>query len=281
MMRHQHFTLRQSLSVIAAVGWSDFVLKYRGSVLGYFWSLIGPIAKFLVILYAIGPYLQTTIPDYPFYLFLGIIVWEHFVVTTNACMTMLEEKAAIIQQLVFPHLLLIFMVGWTNVIIFLTHLLIFLVFQFFMGFPWYWSQWYVLLLLLQMSLIALGVGMILSAYCLRYRDIYHLWGIATQILFWLTPVTYAYNLHQPIGQAFLSRLGDPGISSLRDAFDAIVHFQPLSLLMHDAHRVLLYPDTMGVPSVTHAAGFTAACALLFAVGVWVFSRRSSHFIEEY
>ncbi len=280
-MSGQRFTFRHSLAVIAAVGWSDFVLKYRGSVLGYFWSLIGPVAKFLVILYAIGPYLQHSIPEYPFYLFLGIIVWEHFVVTTNACMSMLEEKAAIIQQMVFPRLLLVFMVGWTNLIIFLTHLLIFFLFQFFTGFSWSWAQWYIPLLLLQMTLLSLGVGMILCAYCLRYRDIHHLWGIATQILFWLTPITYAYNVHQPIGQAFLSRLGDPGISSVRDAFDAVVHFQPMSILMHDAHRVFLYPATQGMPSIVHAAGFTAVCLLIFGFGVWIYLRRSPHFIEEY
>lgn len=278
---HRPFTLRHSLRVILAVGWSDFLLKYRGSVLGYFWSLIGPVAKFLVILYALGPYVQRSIPHYAFYLFLGIIVWEHFVVTTTSCMSMLEEKASIIQKLVFPRLLLILMVGWTNLLVFLTHLLIFLSFVWFFGLGWSWVQWYVLLLLVQMSLIALGVGMMLSAYCLRYRDIHHLWAIATQIFFWLTPITYAYNAERPVGQAFIELFRDPGISSLHDFFDVIVQFQPVSLLMNDMHRVLLYPVERGIPSFTHAVAFTVVCSIIFALGAGLFLKRAPYFIEEY
>lgn len=280
-MPSPQFTLRHSLRVIVAVGWSDFLLKYRGSVLGYFWSLISPVAKFLVILYALGPYVQRSIPHYAFYLFLGIIVWEYFVVTTTSCMSMLEEKASIIQKLVFPRLLLILMVGWTNLLVFLTHLFIFLSFVWFFDLGWSWVQWYVLLLLLQMSLIALGVGMILSAYCLRYRDIHHLWAIATQIFFWLTPITYAYNADRPVGEAFVLLLQNPGISSLHDFFDVIVQFQPMSLLMNDMHRVLLYPVERGIPSWTHAVGFTAVCVLIFATGAWLYKKRSPYFIEEY
>jgi len=280
-VQHNRFTLAQSLRVIVAVGWSDFVLKYRGSVLGYFWSLIGPVAKFLVILYALGPYVQRSIPFYSFYLFLGIIVWEHFVVTTTSCMSMLEEKASIIQKLVFPRLLLILMVGWTNLLVFLTHLFIFLCFTWVFGFAWSWPQWYILLLLLQMSLIALGVGMILCAYCLRYRDIHHLWAIATQIFFWLTPITYAYSAERPIGESIVALLRDPGIRSLHDFFDVIVQFQPISLLMNDMHRVLLYSTERGIPSFVHALAFTGVCILIFAFGAWLYKRRAPYFIEEY
>jgi ABC-type polysaccharide/polyol phosphate export permease len=280
-MSATHFPLRKSLRVIVAVGWSDFVLKYRGSVLGYFWSLIGPVAKFVVILYAIGPFVQSTITHYPFYLFLGIIVWEYFVVTTNACMSMLEEKAGIIQKLVFPRILLIFMVGWTNMLVFLTHLLIFLFFLWFFGFNWGWNQLYIFLLLFQMTLIALGVGMMLCAYCLRYRDIHHIWGIVTQIFFWLTPITYAYKGDQPVGKAFIDFLQAPSIHGLTQFFDVIVRFQPVSILVNDMHRVLLYPLEQGIPSITHAIAFTILCILIFAFGCWLYQKRAPYFIEEY
>ncbi len=280
-MSDKRFTFRHSLRVIIAVGWSDFLLKYRGSVLGYFWSLIGPVAKFLVIYYAIGPYVQSTIPHYAFYLFLGIIMWEHFVVTTTACMTMLEEKSSIIQKLLFPRILLVFMVGWTNFLVFLTHLGIFLVFLWLFGFAWSWSQLYLLLLLVQMSLISLGVGMLLCAYSLRYRDLHHIWAIVTQIFFWLTPITYAYKNDQPVGAAFVTLLQNPSVTSLRDFFDIIVRFQPVSVLMNDMHRVLLYPIERGIPSFTHALAFTGVCLLIFFFGARLYQKRAPYFIEEY
>ena len=45
------YTWRQMFRIVWVVGWSDFVLKYRGSLLGYLWSLAAPLAKFLVIYY--------------------------------------------------------------------------------------------------------------------------------------------------------------------------------------------------------------------------------------
>src|SRR3990167_9362705 len=107
-----HYTLRQMLRIVWIVGWSDFFLKYRGSVLGYVWSLLAPLAKFLVIYYVFRPFVRDTIPYYSLYLFLGIIVWEHFTVTTTHCMSVLHEKAAFVQKLPFPRILLIFIVGW-------------------------------------------------------------------------------------------------------------------------------------------------------------------------
>jgi ABC-type polysaccharide/polyol phosphate export permease len=132
-----------------------------------------------------------------------------------------------------------------------------------------------------MTLIALGVGMILCAYCLRYRDINHLWAIATQIFFWLTPITYAYHVDQPIGQAFVGLFHKQTITTLRQFFDIIVHFQPMSILIHDMRRVLLYPLEQGIPSPLHAVGFTLACFFVFGCGAWIYQRRSPYFIEEY
>ena len=100
--------------------------------MGYAWSLIGPFVKFLVILYVFGPYVRASVPFYPLYLFLGIIIWEHFSITTSHCISMLFEKQSMIQRHKFPHILLILATGWTNIIIFMTHVVIFTMVGWFM-----------------------------------------------------------------------------------------------------------------------------------------------------
>lgn len=275
------YTLRQILRIVWAVGWSDFFLKYRGSMLGYLWSLLAPLAKFLVIYYVFRPFVSDTIPYYSLYLFLGIIVWEHFTVTTTHCMSVLHEKAAFVQKLPFPRILLILIVGWTSLIIFLTHLMIFSVFVVGTGkgFPVQWV--FVPLILFHMTILALGVGMILSAYCLKYRDIPHLWGIATQVLFWLTPITYAYRFEVPL-LATIRRMPEmirgPALHNL---FDVFVQFQPLSLVMYDLRRVTLYPKELGTPSLKHLLGMTAVFLVIFCIGAVIFQKRSRHFVQEY
>lgn len=280
-MAARRFTLVQALHVVLAVGWADFVLKYRGSVLGYCWALIGPLVKFFVILYVFGPYVQPSIPLYPLYLFLGIIVWEHFTMTTINCMTMLFEKEGIVQRHPFPHFLLILAVGWTNIIIFSTHLVIFAVFGWFFGAPLVWSVLYLPFIMLQMTLAALGVGMLLASYCLKYRDIGHLWGIAVQILFWLTPIMYPYRAQSAVTASLIAFFRQPGIHSIQNLLNLFIHFQPIAIIINDVRRVTLYPATAGTPTSLHIVGLTLVCAGMFLAGKWIFDRRCPYFAQEY
>lgn len=275
------YTIRQMTRIVWIVGWSDFLLKYHGSFLGYLWSLLGPLAKFLVIYYVFRPFIGTSIAQYPLYLFLGVIIWEYFTVTTSHCMSMLHEKSSFIQKISFPRILLIFIVGWTNLIIFLTHFLIFMTFAVLMGVQWSWYWIYLPVGLLHMTLLALGVGMFLASFSLKYRDIPHLWAIFSQVLFWLTPIMYGYAMDRPISEQF-SRIGGMLHSfSLHAVFDVFVQFQPLSILIYDMRRTMLYGAEQGMPSLVHTLGVTIILGIMFVCGAVVFQRRSRHFLQEY
>ena len=275
------FTLNHAARIVWHVGWSDFLLKYRGSVLGYLWSLLAPLAKFLVIFYVFRPFIGNRIAQYPLYLFLGIIAWEHFTVTTTHCMTTLHEKAAFIQKMPFPRVLLILIVGWSDLLVFLSYFLIFALFAVLRGQVIDWNWLYLPVVLVHMTFLALGVGSLLSAYSLKYRDILHLWGIASQVLFWLTPITYAYRLETPILTALA------GLPSMLSPFhpialfDVFVQFQPLSIIIYDLRRVTFYAESGGVPSAAHALGLTLILGSIFCFGLWVFHKRSKYFVEEY
>ena len=279
-MRPRPFTLAQSTATILALGWSDFVLKYRGSILGYFWALINPLVKFGVILYIFGPYVSPSIPQYPLYLFLGIIIWEHFANTTTGCMNMLFEKSQIIKHLSLPKIILILSVGWTNLLIFVTHIMIFLLFAWVRGEYLSLSSLALVIIAVQMTLLALGIGMMLASYTLKYRDLPHLWTVITQFLFWLTPVMYAYKTTSPA----LARLASFG-HGLMDASPVgairlFIELQPLAIVINDARRFTLYAAS-SAPSLIHIAGVSMVCTVMFLAGTAVFQRRSPFFPQEY
>jgi ABC-type polysaccharide/polyol phosphate export permease len=277
----QSFRFLQSVRVVTALGWSDFVLKYRGSLLGYVWSFIVPLVKFLVILHIFRPF-ATDIPFYPLYLFLGLLLWEHFSLTTSACIQMPHDKAMIIKKVPFSRVLLMFSVGWMHMMILLTYICIFFLFSLILrqSIP-VSAVFYLPLVVLQSTLFALGIGMILGSYSLKFRDIPHLWGVILQILFWLTPIMYAYKPSAPVlaDVQLLLKTGLP--ASIWFWFDAFIRFQPLSILIHDARRAMLYPETLGVPSFIHIVGLTLLCLVIFVAGMIIFRRRSLHFLEEY
>lgn len=267
--------------VVLALGWSDFLLKYRGSFLGYLWSFIVPMVKFLVILHIFRPFVGD-IPYYPLYLFLGLILWEHFSATTLACIQMPLDKSTIIKKVAFPRILLMLSVGWMHIVILSTYMCIFFLFTTLVGpgIPWS-AVLYLPLVFLQASLIGVGVGMILGSYSLKYRDIPHLWNVILQIFFWLTPIAYAYQPSAPVLEDATNMIHAGIPLSLWNLFDVFIRFQPLSLLIHDARRAMLYPSTLAVPSLFHIVSFTAICVVIFVIGTCLFNRRSPYFMEEY
>jgi len=277
----KRFTWRQMVLVVWAIGWSDFVMKYRGSFLGYLWSFVPMIVRFLVIFHIFRPFVGEEVPYYPLYLFLGLIIWQHFCGVTSGCISALESKSAIIQKVNFPRILLMFAVGCQQAIICATEFLLFFCITFFLG-PLPGAGYiYFPLLFVQMSLLALGIGMFLSAYSLKFRDVSHLWSVLLQVLFWLTPIMYFKEMEAPISRTAVGLLTGGGQQNLWGFFDAFIRLQPVSMLMQDARRVLLYYEDIGLPTLVHIGGVTAVCLVIFLVGAAAYLRRSTLFLQEY
>lgn len=279
-MRARHIGGWQGARIVWDLGWSEFRLKYRGSVLGYFWSLAAPMAKFVTFLYVFQVIFSVDIPRYPLYLFLGIILWEYFANITLQCIGMPTTYAHIIQKVAFPRFLLVLTVGWLQTIIFCTHLVIFLLMSVFFGFPPLRGLLFFPVICLQIALLSLGIGALLASYSLRFRDIHHLWTIALQVLFWLTPVAYGHAVRAPAAAEFLDVLSSPGRLLGWEALTVFVRFQPLSLIIFDARRVLLVASA-AMPTLLHTVVLTLICAALFVMGAVVFRRRSRYFVQEY
>ncbi len=257
------------------------MLKYRGSVLGYLWSFLGPLVQFVVILTVFRPFIGEAIPQYPLYLFLGIIIWEHFSLTTSACVSVLYDKMGMMQKVSFPRILLPLSAGWTHLIIFLTRFVIFFLFAVLLGVKPEWSYILLFIVLLNMTLFALGIGMGVSAYGVRFRDIPHLWAVALQILFWLTPVLYPAFNAGPVTHELAAMLSGRFSFTLTSIFTTFIRFQPLSLILYDARWITLYADTSGVPSFIHIVSLTLLCSAFFLAGAILFVRRSRYFVQEY
>ena len=276
----RQFGPRHMIRIVWNLGWSEFRLKYRGSVLGYFWSLAAPMAKFVIFLYVFRVVFPVGIPGYPLYLFLGIMLWEYFANVTTACIGVPLTYEHIIQNVAFPRFLLVLTVGWLQTIIFLTHVVIFVGMSLFMDPPSVAEFLFFPVIWVQMTLLSLGIGSFLASYSLRYRDFSHLWNIVLQTLFWLTPVAYGHAVRAPAAVEFLDIISSPGKLLGWEALTMFVRFQPLSLIIFDARRALL-PMGEAMPTLVHSVVLTAICGAVFLWGNVVFRRRSRHFLQEY
>src|SRR3981189_1619707 len=87
----------------------DFQAKYKGSILGIFWSLLNPLALLGVYLLVFGLLFQNKkIAHYPVYLLAGLACWIFFSVSLQTAARSMIDSAELIKKVRFPRQLVAF-----------------------------------------------------------------------------------------------------------------------------------------------------------------------------
>ena len=153
----------------------DFKKKYKRTVLGMAWSLLSPLLMLLVMKLVFTHFFGKAIPHYTIYLFCGNLIFSYFSEATKEGMNSLMGNARIFTKANVPKYLFLFS---KNVQTFLNFLITLVIFFVFCAFDHIVFTWKFLLLLYPICLLLLfniGVGLILSALFVFFRDIQYLW----------------------------------------------------------------------------------------------------------
>jgi lipopolysaccharide transport system permease protein len=165
-------------------------LKYRGSVLGFVWSLLNPLSMVLVYTLVFRFIMRFPLENYALFLVAGVIHWEFFATTTSASTGAIINNRELIRKIHFPRMLLPTSLAVFDLIqlclAFIAFLLIYLLLG---GVLWLGHLLYPLALFFQF-LFVLGIAALISAATVFLRDLEHLVQIALRLLFWLTPIIY-------------------------------------------------------------------------------------------
>lgn len=278
-MSLEHLSWTRLARIALAFGWSDFALKYHHTVRGYLWSLMGPVLQFIVVFHVFRPFVGDAMPFYGLYLFLGIILWEHFSLTTSACINLPRKRLPILQKVNVPAAVFVLSVGWTHLLILFTRMLLFFALAWWWGdFTWLTHLWYLPILLLQATFLSLGIGSLMGAFSLRFHDIGQIWNVTLQILFWLTPVVYPLLRGGTLALELQRVAG--GFAGLADALSSFIRLQPISVLLFDARRAIMATG-YAFPSLSHIGSFTIAMFFLLMAGLLVYTYRSRYFLQEF
>ena len=116
--KFRYFDLIRELAI------TDFKLKYQGSVAGYLWSLAKPLMVFGVLYLVFNVFVKigASIPHYPLYLLLGVILWSYFAETTTVAMGSIVGKGDMIRKVYFPRIILLISSSITALITLLLNL---------------------------------------------------------------------------------------------------------------------------------------------------------------
>lgn len=234
----------------------DFKAKYKRSVLGIFWSFLNPLLNMAVQYVVFSNMFRFDIPYFPVYLLCGNVVFSYFSESCGMALTSIVGNAGLIKKVYVPK----YIYPLTRIISSLINLLISLIPLFaaalFSGLiP---TKAYLLLPfpLLCLALFCLGLGMLLAAAMVFFRDVQFLWGVLTTIWMYLTPIFYP-------------------VSALPEVIQTVVKMNPLYLY-------LTFVRSCVIDGISPEPMMYAKCAIIslvmLVIGAFVFKKSQDNFV---
>ena len=223
----------------------DIKIKYRRSVLGVLWTLLNPLLMMIVLSVVFSNIFKFDIENFPLYLLSGQIVFNFFNESTTSAMSSIIVNASLIKKIYVPKYLFVI----SRIISSFINLLA-------MRAELHWTVLLAPIPLFFLVFFSLGVGLILAAITVRFRDIMHLYSVFTTMLMYLTPVIYP-------------------MSALPEWLSKLVMLNPLTNMLIMLRNVMIYGMVFSWQSLVVAIVETAVC---MALGLYVFYKNQDTFI---
>jgi ABC-type polysaccharide/polyol phosphate export permease len=236
----------------------NFKLRYYGSYLGYFWSLLKPLGLFGVLYIVFTIILKQSTPHYGVILLLGIIIWDFFVAGTIAGMNGLIGNYQMIRKVSLPRIVLVASSVTSNFIGFIFNLFIFFVFTLVDGIKFTTKACWFLPLVVAVYLLVLGIGLILSIIVVKIRDTLSLWEVMVQLGFWMTPIVYNMSL-------------------VPEKWRFFIFFNPMSGIIEYSRYLLT--GVGGLTKIGYCYVLALSC-IFFLVGINFFKWKESEMVED-
>jgi ABC-type polysaccharide/polyol phosphate export permease len=236
----------------------DFQAKYKGSLLGIFWSLLNPLLLLVVYLVVFGLiFPNKKVDHYPIYLLAGLTCWIFFSVSLQSSSRSMIDSAELIKKVRFPRQLVAFSMVATQAVTFTVMLAIVIVLS--LVFVPEARSTVVVAIPLAFVFAALVAGLSLLVACLNvlFRDVEHVLTAALLPWFFLTPILWSPTTLGATGQRHHRLL-------------EVLHWgNPITPPIY-AVRDALWSGHL--PSLADVVYLLVAAAVALALGAWVFTR---------
>ena len=182
----------------------DFKQKYKRTVLGMLWSILSPLCSLLVMRLVFTNFFGRNMEHYTTYLFCGNLIFSYFKESTNGGMNALMSNAGIFTKINVPKYMFLLSKNISSLINFGLTLCVFFVFAFIDGITPHFNFFMLLYPIVCLIVFNIGIGLILSAIFVFFRDIGYLYDIFTLLLMYMSAIFYTVDSFSPtIQKVFL------------------------------------------------------------------------------
>lgn len=238
----------------------ELKVKYKGTALGFFWSLLNPLLMMVVYTAVFTVIARFPIERYPVFVLAGLFPWTAFASAVNGATNTVVLNHSLVRRVRFP----VEFLPLSIVLGYLVNLLPSLAILFLFAIGFHQSLGWPLLalpvLVLFQGMFTIGISLIVSSLTVFFRDVEHLVTLALTVWFFGTPVLYplsTFDHHRKL--------------------QTLLQLNPMTWLM-DSYQRIWHANTW--PNPVFVAAFGAIGVVMMMGGQYIFSRLSRRFAEE-
>lgn len=247
--------LRQYHELIANLVVRNLKIRYKGSFLGFFWTLVNPL--FMMAIYLIFIRLMRFEMNLAV-LLVGLLPWQFFIMCVNDSVLSITGNANLVKKTRFPRLVLPLSIVIANLVNFLLSLVVLFLFLVLLGYGIPKTIVWLPLVIGIQFLFCLGLSLFVACSHVYFKDTEHLISVALLAWFFLTPIIYP-------------------LSMIPENYLKWFLFNPMALLVGWYRQVFLNADPVSAVGV-------ALCLAITVLFVWagfsLFRRFEPDFADE-
>lgn len=234
----------------------DIKTKYRKSILGVLWTILNPLFMMIVLSVVFSNLFKFDIEYFPVYLLSGQLIFNFFSESTTNAMGAIIANGPLIKKIYVPKYMFVISRIFSSSINLLASFTALIFVMLAMRVDLHYTVLFVPIPLIFIIFFSLGIGLILSAIAVKFRDIVHLYSVFVTALMYLTPVIYPMSI-------------------LPEWLEKIVLINPITNIL------IMFRDVMmnnTVPNITSIVIAIVETAIALACGLYVFYKSQDTFI---
>lgn len=220
------------------------------------WSVLNPLLTLLIMWLVMSKFFGSNMAHYLIYLFAGNLVFSYFSDATNLGMNSLLSNAAIFTKVNVPKYMFLLSANVSSLINFGLTLIIFFGFVAIDGAAFSWKFLLLIYPIICLVLFNIGMGLILSALQVFFRDMQYLWGVISQLIMWVSAIFYTIDSYsQTIQNLFL--------------------LNPIYLYIRYFRKIVIDAT---VPTLQFHLLAAAYALIALGIGAWIYKKYNHEFL---
>jgi len=166
-------------------------VRYKRSLLGFFWALLHPLLMMIVLSVVFSQVMRVPVPHYSIFLISALLPWTFFSQALSYSVESIVANGELLKKVYVPRTVFPLAAVLANIINFLLSLIPLVALLLVLRFPFHWTWIYLPVPLLGLLLFTIGFGLFFAAANVFFRDLSHILQVVLAAWFYLSPVIYS------------------------------------------------------------------------------------------